>query len=80
MAQEVEWTPQALADYYSIIQYLEKFWNTSIAYDFMRLTERRLQSLAEQPLLGLGSEKQPEVRSTLLTKHNRLYIKTKEPS
>jgi plasmid stabilization system protein ParE len=78
MAQQIEWTSQALADYYNIIHYLEESWNTIIADDFMTLTEQRLQTLSQQPFLGIRSEKQTEIRSISLTKYNRLYYKVNE--
>ena len=75
MAQQIEWTPQALKDYYAIIVYLEEQWSPQIADSFLALTEEKLFILAQQPFLGISSEKEPAVRSILLTKHNRLYYK-----
>lgn len=75
MAQQIEWTTQALQDYYDVLLYLEEAGSVEIADAFVVLTEQKLAVLLQQPQLGLKSEKEPEVRSILLTKHNRLYYK-----
>ena len=73
MALQVEWTESGLQDFYAIILYLQDHWSDEIADIFIRNTEARLAVLAEQPLLGKKSVLKPEVRSIMLTKHNRLY-------
>lgn len=75
MAQQIEWTPSALEDYYNVILYLERCWSQKIADDFTTLTEAKLATLSQQPLIGLQSVKESSVRSILLTKHNRMYYR-----
>ena len=75
MAQQIEWTPQALQDFHAIIVYLEENWSVDIADTFIATTESKLAILAEQPFIGIRSEKHTNIRSISLTKHNRLYYR-----
>jgi plasmid stabilization system protein ParE len=78
MALQIEWTPQALQDFQEVILYLETNWNTEIADRFIATTDARLSLLAEQPLIGIRSEKQIEIRSILVSNYNRLYYRVEE--
>ncbi len=64
-----------MQDYYLIILYLEEAWSVEIAEAFVVLTESRLEIVSQHPLIGIFSEKQNDIRSILITKHNRLYYR-----
>ncbi len=41
----------------------------------MEKVDKRIETLKEQPFIGKQSERKPEVRTVLITKHNKLYYK-----
>lgn len=45
---------------------------------FVHKLEKRLDNLSKQPFTGAESEYFKNVRSILITKHNRLYYRIKE--
>ena len=78
MAYKIEWSYQSLADMQKVIEYLIIHWSYKIADEFEEITLSRLQRLSEAPLTGILSIVDENVRSILLTKHNRLYYRYKE--
>lgn len=73
MAYEVIWTLHAQEDYRQIIFYLKKEWSETVALNFIKTTEERIERIAFFPLLGIASKKDKSIRSIVLTKHNKLY-------
>ena len=59
-----------------LLSYLEMEWGGAVAEKFSIKLERRLDTLLEQPLIGAESDIL-NVRSILITKHNRLYYRIK---
>jgi Txe/YoeB family toxin of Txe-Axe toxin-antitoxin module len=49
-----------------------------IAEHFVNKLEQRLDNLSNRPFTGIKSEYFDNVRSILITKHNRLYYRIKE--
>jgi plasmid stabilization system protein ParE len=58
-----------------LLQYLTKHWGQRVAIEFLSKIDSRIDTLKQQPFVGKPSEIKPEVRSILITKHNRLYYK-----
>jgi plasmid stabilization system protein ParE len=58
-----------------LLQYLTKHWSQKVAIEFLSKIDSRIDTLKQQPFVGKPSETKPEVRSILITKHNRLYYK-----
>ncbi len=75
MALTIKWTEIALADYKQIVDYLLQKWPFSVALDFVNTVETRVKTLAQFPGIGIISQKEPGIRSIILTKHNRLYYR-----
>lgn len=75
MAYKISWTENALEDYQNVIEHLLTNWSLSIASNFENIVNRKLNNLSKQPLAGISSQKNPAIRSILLTPHNRLYYK-----
>ena len=61
-----------------LLYYLEAEWGKPIANHFVNKLEKRLDNLSKQPFTGIESEHLKNVRSVLITKHNRLYYRIKE--
>jgi len=45
------------------------------ATEFLSKLDTRIHILKEQPFIGKPSAKKPEIRTILITRHNRLYYK-----
>ena len=60
-----------------LLSYLEAEWSKKVADDFLKEVEARLQTLSEQPFIGTPSKVSDNVRSILITKHNRIYYRIK---
>lgn len=73
MAYQVEWTEQALEDVQKIIEYLLLEWSFQIAVSFEETILQKIETLINEPLIGLASEH--SIRSILITRQNRLYYK-----
>ena len=58
----------------SVLEYLEKEWGKNVSVAFATKIRSRINALQIHPYMGTltGSE---NVRSTLITKHNRLYYR-----
>jgi plasmid stabilization system protein ParE len=75
MVTEIRWSDNAMQDYHLIIEYLLEEWNEDVALQFIELTEYKVQQLAYHPYIGVLSARDNNVRSILITKHNRLYYR-----
>ncbi len=73
MAYKIIWSENSLQDYNVIIEYLISKWPSSVALDFVDTVNKKLNNLSERPFVGIKSDKNPLIRSFLLTSHNRLY-------
>jgi len=54
---------------------LESEWGQKAAIEFLSRIDKRVETFKEQPFIGKPSQRKPEVRTILITKHNRLYYK-----
>ena len=61
-----------------LIYYLETEWGNTVAERFANKLEKRLDELLGQPFTGIKSETFRNVRSILITRHNRLYYRIKD--
>lgn len=75
MAYKISWSNIALEDYKHIIEHLISSWPLSIAIDFANTLNRKLTNLSMQPFNGIKSNRNPTIRSILISKHNRLYYR-----
>ena len=58
-----------------LLYYLETNWGDTIAINFKILLLQKLNLLTTQPLIGLEVDSLKNVRSILITKHNRVYYR-----
>jgi plasmid stabilization system protein ParE len=61
-----------------LLSYLEAEWGKTVAETFVNKLEKRIDNLSKQPFTGAECEHFQNVRSILITKHNRLYYRIKE--
>ncbi len=78
MVCKVIWTPNALKTYIANIGYLEKDWTEKEVKRFITDTEKKIQNIAGQPLIGSSrSAKYPNIRFTLIHKRVALIYRYK---
>src|SRR5438876_5907732 len=58
-----------------LLYYLETKWNKKVADEFLVKLKKRLLNLSSQPYTGVPSAKVKNVRSILITKHNKVFYK-----
>jgi len=75
MATEIRWSNNAIKDYHSTIEYLLIAWNEETAVRFIEITEYKIRQISSHPHIGIRSFHADNVRSVLITRHNRLYYR-----
>ena len=75
MALKIILKKRYLNKLYKLLTYLEAEWGHQVAKEFLRKVDKKLDTLSRQPYMGVPSEKVQDVRSVLITRHNRLYYK-----
>jgi plasmid stabilization system protein ParE len=60
-----------------ISEYLEKEWSLRVARTFLAKVDAKILSISDNPQIGTLSIKFPSVRKMLVTKHNKIYYRTK---
>lgn len=75
MAYEIVWTENAVLDYKTIVEYLLYKWNEKVLDSFEKKLYHKLELIAQEPHIGINSSKFQNVKSVLITKHNRLYYR-----
>lgn len=75
MAYKIVWTDAAIEDYQNVVEYLFNNWSYEIVLAFIDITKEKIHTISLQPSLGILSEIDNNIRSVLLTKHNRLFYK-----
>jgi len=75
MATEIRWSNNAIKDYHSTIEYLLIAWNEETAVRFIEITEYKIRQISSHPHIGIRSFRADNVRSVLITRHNRLYYR-----
>ncbi len=76
MAKRIVWRNRARERYKEIIGFLRAEWSQASAEKFVRIVNKRLDVLASSPLIGMRSNKRPELRK-LLPRHNILVYQVK---
>lgn len=72
---EVIWTEEASEGLNEIMDYLLNKWSERSLKKFLAKLEKRMVLLAENPYLFPVSEKQGNVRRTVLNKHTSIYYR-----
>ena len=57
-----------------VLDYLEKEWGIQVAIEFLGKVQTRINALKAHPYIGAQTSL-VNVRSTLITKHNRLFYR-----
>ena len=62
-------------EYNSIIEYFLIAWNEETAARFIEIAEYKIRQISSYPQIGIRSFRADNVRSVLITRHNRLYYR-----
>lgn len=62
----------------AVLLYLSENWYDSVADDFMVTLKEKIKLLSVQPLTGRLINPDKNVRSCLVTKHNKLYYRVEK--
>ncbi len=77
MEFEIRLNKRFVNRYEKVISYLHEEWGQNIVDEFNHKLEKKLLNLAQQPYLGIKPDFVKDVRSILITKHNRIYYRIK---
>lgn len=78
MAYQVIISDEVFGTLNTKLLYLESKWSKKDAENFLLNFYRKVDMLAENPLIGCKTIKNPTIRKLLITKHNLLYYEIKE--
>lgn len=73
MGLRIVWTENALEDFHTIVDYLLKNWSYPVSKKFIQIVQKRVTILSGSPTIGVAFRKFSDVRSIVLTRHNKLY-------
>jgi hypothetical protein len=58
-----------------LLEYLLLNWYDDVADNFILILNRKMELLPEQPFIGSEVISHPDIRTYLITKHNRIYYR-----
>ena len=78
MVYEIVWTSKALTSYINNIKYLQDKWTEKEVSNFIYEVEKKLNTLAGQPLIGIiRSKRYTSIRQTVINKRVLLIYRVK---
>lgn len=77
MAYQIIYKKRFLKKLLKLLDYLKTEWNKDVADKFIDKLQKRLETLAKQPFIGISSAKVNLVRSILITRQNKIFYRMK---
>jgi plasmid stabilization system protein ParE len=77
MAYKIIYSEEIRISLTSILYYLENRWSHKVAQDFFLIFLKKVENLSRSPNTGSKTGKNPDIRKTIITKHNILYYSVK---
>jgi len=77
MAYQIIYKKRFINKLLKLLDYLKSEWNIRVANNFIAKFQKRLETLAKQPFIGIESTAVNSVRSILITRHNRIFYRIK---
>ena len=81
MAVIIKWSDEAIKTFDDNIEYLQKEWSENEIKNFIKQTNSKIESIQSNPKLYRRSEKNPNIRRTVINKNITLfyqYLSTKK--
>jgi plasmid stabilization system protein ParE len=75
MPKHIIWAPLAENDFAAILEYLNNNWDSSVAINFIDLTNNVIDQIAVNPKQYPIILKRKRIRKCVLTKHNFLFYR-----
>ena len=75
MHKPIVWSPLSENDFANILDYLDKNWDSTVALNFIELTEQLLNQIALNPRQFPIQYKRKKIRKCVLTRHNSLFYR-----
>jgi plasmid stabilization system protein ParE len=75
MPKHIIWAPLAENDFAAILEYLNNNWDSSVAINFIDLTNNVIDQISVNPKQYPIILKRKRIRKCVLTKHNSLFYR-----
>ena len=77
MAYKIRYNKTYLKELKVIAGWLEKKWSKKTADDFVKEVYNKIHNLSITPFAGTITQKSPDIRKLVITKHNKVYYRVK---
>lgn len=78
MGKKVKWSSRADGDFADILNYLNKFWNASIASEFISKVNKCINLIQQNSEQFPFLSKELKIRKCVVTKHNSIFYREME--
>ena len=78
MVFEIKWTPRAVNDFESVINYLEADWSEKTAREYANKVDKVLLIISKMPYLYPKISRKKNIRKCLVVKQNAMYFRVKK--
>ena len=75
MTREIIWSPDAVNDFESILEYLELKWSNRIARRFINKIDDNIELIIEDPKIFPLINQEMQIRKSVITKQNTLFYR-----
>ena len=75
MHKQIIWSALSEKDFVSILDYLQKNWNDKVVQGFIKITNKSIELISNNPKQFPMIDKIKKVRKCVLTKHNTIYYR-----
>lgn len=75
MTREIIWSPDAINDFESILEYLELKWSNRITRRFINKIDDNIQLIIEDPKIFPLINQEMQIRKSVITKQNTLFYR-----
>jgi plasmid stabilization system protein ParE len=78
MPKQIIWSPLSVADYSSILNYLQVNWDDKVVLRFIDISDEIFKQISLHPKQYPLINKKNKVRKCVLTKHNTIYYRERK--
>ena len=78
MPKQIIWSPLAENDFVSILDYIQKNWDSKVVEGFIEITFSSVSQISINPKQFPLIYKNKKIRKCVLTKHNTLYYRDRK--
>ena len=78
MPKQIIWSPLSENDFVSILEYLQKNWDSKVVEGFIEITFSSVSQISINPKQFPMIYKNKKIRKCVLTKHNTLFYRDRK--